>query len=374
MRKMTTYLFTAFLSMTISHTYTMEPLPHSLTRINKQIISPHISQWFYNNPFIKNIAHLLLGVGDLNTVWQRSGNFAFMDLPEDIKNYIIGLIAAGSTSTTLEEAAKSINALATTNKELNTLINDPVFSLNLVKHLVKKFNSCEEDVCLAVYTKATKDYLSANIPLKTMMHHRLHFFPQGLLDNNPLLDFNFRFDSVGIDSNEHIITPVIPGGGNILMYAYYYNERILQSFLQQQPGIDINLPNKEGKTALMIAINGRRIPGHLPAIEFLKNYPLVNINQQDFKGNTALLIALETSRIIHNKTVITPGANIFLPTYIKKEVKPKAFIIRDLLKAGADPELANNEGLTPLQAAKNTNNNKIIQLISDAITKKNKTQ
>lgn len=352
-----------------NHHYAMEPHPRWLTNMETQIISPQMAQWLSDNPYIEAIAHILLGVGNINTLWKHSGDFAFTELPEDMRNTIITLLATGKTSATLEEAAKTINALVRTNKELNTLINDPMFSFNLVKHLVKKFNSCEEDVCLAVHTKATKEYLKANIPLMAMMQHRLHFFPQGLTDNE-LLDFNFRFDSVGVYSNNHVITPAIPGGGNILMYAYNFNEKPLQSYLLEQPGIDINLPNKQGQTALMIAIHGRRIPGHLPAIEFLKNYPQVNINQQDHEGNTALLIALQTSRLIQNKTVITPGVNIFVPTYIKQNLTPKKFIIKALLDAGANPKLANNEGLTPLQAAINTNNDKIIQLILDAINKK----
>ncbi len=48
-------------------------------------------------------------------------------------------------------------------------------------------------------------------------------------------------------------------------------------------------------------------------------------------------------------------------------------IIRQLLNAGADPEIANNDGLTPLQAAQQTGNQEIIDLIQNAINKKQNT-
>jgi len=72
-----------------------------------------------------------------------------------------------------------------------------------------------------------------------------------------------------------------------------------------------------------------------------------NINQCNMHGNTVLLLVLKSTN---------PN---FMP-----------IIVKTLLADGADPELANFAGLTPLAAAQKTGNQRIIDLIQDAIDKK----
>jgi ankyrin repeat protein len=72
-------------------------------------------------------------------------------------------------------------------------------------------------------------------------------------------------------------------------------------------------------------------------------YPdLIDINQQNSEGTTALMIAIENDE-----------ANVKI-----------------LLDAGADPEIANNNGTTPLNAAEVMGNENVINLIKEAIDKK----
>ncbi|HLJ31637.1 MAG TPA: ankyrin repeat domain-containing protein, partial [Candidatus Babeliales bacterium] len=80
-------------------------------------------------------------------------------------------------------------------------------------------------------------------------------------------------------------------------------------------------------------------------------YPHVKINQQNNRGETALLYSL-----IKRKGYRI--GNLFIDT------------IKELLKKGADPELGNKYGLTPLMAAKDLGNNDIISLIEQAIQDK----
>jgi hypothetical protein len=75
------------------------------------------------------------------------------------------------------------------------------------------------------------------------------------------------------------------------------------------------------------------------------NTQLFDINRRNYAGQTALMLATQAG-IINN--------------------------IKILLDAGADPEITDNFGLTILQAAQQTGNQKIIDLIQNGINKKSK--
>ncbi len=74
----------------------------------------------------------------------------FTDLPKDVQNQIMGILLAGQNANSFKEAAQTINSLAQVNKELNALINDQQYTLDLVKHLAKKFNATLDDVVIAL--------------------------------------------------------------------------------------------------------------------------------------------------------------------------------------------------------------------------------
>jgi hypothetical protein len=343
-----------------------------------------LSQLLTEHRWIPMIAHILLGVGNMEQLWHGMEGFEFTQLPNDVQNQIIGLLMMGENCKTMVEAASIINSLAQVNKQLNELVNDYEFSVQLVKYLADKFNSTEEEVCLALHTQAAMDYLNQFKLLDDIVDHKINHLTQETIQQLYAIDLNFRLHSIGEHFENGLFFPSVAGGGTILMYAYHFNIPELQNALLNAPNITINLPNKEGRTALMVAVDGYQFimningsPIHPvtlqhPAITFLTNYPHVNINQQDAQGNTALLIALETKKIIKAKQQIIRDIAKFVIT--ERPATPQEDLIQALLDAGADPELANNEGLTPLQAALDSGNQNIIQLIQDAITRKHNQQ
>jgi ankyrin repeat protein len=84
------------------------------------------------------------------------------------------------------------------------------------------------------------------------------------------------------------------------------------------------------------------------------NHSQFQPNHQDIHGNTPLLCAFERK----DSNAIGIDQNELFET------------INLLLEKGADPELANNAGFTPLDAAQKTNIKSLIELIEKAIENK----
>lgn len=105
------------------------------------------------------------GVGD--TIIERitlgqfvSDNpFNLSGLPKDIQAEIINLLAVSTTAKSLENVARTINALAQVNKELNTLINDRDFSSQIINSLSQKFGRSPRDVSLMLQTQGARKRL-----------------------------------------------------------------------------------------------------------------------------------------------------------------------------------------------------------------------
>src|SRR6185295_12274471 len=104
---------------------------------------------------------------------------------------------------------------------------------------------------------------------------------------------------------------------------------------------NINQTNFTGNTALSYA--------DISVMPLLVARADLNINQQDAGGNTALL------KEIKNYFVDDEENNLILDK------------ITILLDAGADPELTNNKGHTPLQAAEETGDPILIDLIKNKL-------
>jgi ankyrin repeat protein len=127
-------------------------------------------------------------------------------------------------------------------------------------------------------------------------------------------------------------------GYTALMSAAIANDCFMIETLLEH-GAEINKTTTKGKTALMLATE----LGNTDAVESLLDDPNLAINQQDDDGNTALMLAL---------------------------LKQDTFELIQLIAAGADPVIANNAGLTPLQAAEQIGDREIIYRIRQAILKK----
>ena len=155
------------------------------------------------------------------------------------------------------------------------------------------------------------------------------------------IDLNFTYSGLAKYGGE-IMTP--------LMIAIV-NENYHMIQLLPTLGANINMINTEGikMTALMFAARYKH-----NQIVFLLRCPNLNINQQDLQGNTALMHYFASD----------------LPRYLPYS------IVLIFLDAGADPELANFAGQTPLQAAQQLGNevnaDLIINLIQYAINEKHK--
>jgi ankyrin repeat protein len=108
-------------------------------------------------------------------------------------------------------------------------------------------------------------------------------------------------------------------GRTALMFAAAEDKcPIIQNLLKH--GADCNIADSAGDTALMITVSKENID----AVQSLLSCKNIAINQQDDQGSTALLLAI---------------------------YKKNKLIIKLLLDAGADPELANHRGVTPRKAA-----------------------
>lgn len=261
--------------------------------------------------------------------------------PQDIQNIIIDFSCHNTVSTTAKEATKTIRALAVTNKQLNLLINNSQFSNSLIENLAYKFYCSHETIAKYLGTKeATKRRL-----LQTKLK-------QLCLSNN-LLGISQKSNK----RSAHKLEKLIKKGVNLeftynpqkkqmtpLMLSIKQNNTLFELLLSKK--IDINRTNSYGLTALCLAT---KYPIHNSKQLIL--HPDININQQNRCGESALLHS-----IINRER--NPMTNIFIDT------------IKALLKAGADPNLANNDGLTPLAAAIKLNDEKILKIITKAIEKK----
>src|ERR1700722_15909099 len=87
---------------------------------------------------------------------EQTGEGYLSEMPDEMKAQIIMAI---SEATTLLQAAKSIRALAVTNKKFNAVINSPETTRDLVHMLVAKFGEYHEDGARALGTKGAKQYV-----------------------------------------------------------------------------------------------------------------------------------------------------------------------------------------------------------------------
>jgi ankyrin repeat protein len=256
---------------------------------------------------------------------------------------IIQLFAKSCADTTLEDAVETINSLVLTNKALEELINDPEVNLKLIKSRAKKFNVSDATVAKALKTKASRKRLVLQLQFKKIIKEldeleNNNILPRmnALLEKGVNVDFTYRWDK---ESKEYL---------SPLMRAAEDGSKFLIKYLLEH-GADINQSGFNGKTALMYAED--------PAIiEFLtKDRPSLNINQQDNAGNTALLRILQhhLSEDEENK-------------------ENNIAMVQELINAGANAEIGNNNKLTPLQAAQDSGDEEMIKIIQDAIAKTDK--
>jgi ankyrin repeat protein len=145
-----------------------------------------------------------------------------------------------------------------------------------------------------------------------------------LLQEGADLEFTYADDDF-----KNIITP--------LMLAIKNNSPTAELMLKHSRRIHINRTNIHGETPLMYAIMHK----NMNAISALCRNKNIQINKQDNYGNTALMHCL-----------------------INYANNPETTQIISLLLAhGAEPEIENKDGVSPLNFAKNINDASLINLL-----------
>jgi len=101
---------------------------------------------------------------------------------------------------------------------------------------------------------------------------------------------------------------LVDSGTTPLMRASYKGHNAVVTTLLKHPLIQINIQNVDGSTALHCA----SVNGHIAVVTKLLKHPLIQINVQDRVGNTALHVAAVMGRLNVAKQLVTAGADLTL--------------------------------------------------------------
>jgi hypothetical protein len=269
---------------------------------------------------------------------QATEQSLFINLPQDMQNIIIGLLAENSSAKSLAFAARTINSLTLVNHYLHDFINEPTFCLQLIKHLAQQFNCSDETAAQALQTQEAKKRLTIQREFKTL------FLTKNIFDEKEFnrlyekyknhVDLNFTYKPLKYTLLlSHSMTP------NDVKVKTTKIKCLLST-----KKVDVNCTNQFGETPLIACV----LNAEAQTVELLCKYPTIKINQKNADGQTALMFLCKNfDDIEFNLEKITI-----------------------LLENGADPEIPNNEGITPLQEIQIHQNQKSINLIQDAIHKK----
>ena len=259
-------------------------------------------------------------------------------LPEDVQKLIISFYTNRSFIRQPKIATQTIRDFYYTNKKYYALINDPKFSSQLINKLAYQFYCSHETIANFLDTKESNRRLDLQYELLcicTRSALRYHTSKQKILKSLIKNGVDLEFSYNHLSSQKTALMFCITRYNNAFNYLLKVS--------------NINAKTPHGLTALHLSV------GITPLYPFhsheICQYPHVKINQQNNRGETALLYSL-----IKRKGYRI--GNLFIDT------------IKELLKKGADPELGNKYGLTPLMAAKDLGNNDIISLIEQAIQDK----
>lgn len=270
-----------------------------------------------------------------DTKIQQTEPFDYVSLVPEIQSIVIDFATNNTTAKTLKEATQTINALAQTNKEFNILINEQLFSDNLIKKFATKFYCSHETIAKFLCTQQATQRLNLQCKFKHLCCTQRKILPTQLSELiTQHIDLEFIYD----DGSSHK-TP-------LMMSVRRYKNDIFNFLMTKN--VNINNCNANGLTVLAFTTEWKSRPSCLDQI---LAHPQLNINQQDKYGTGALLHCL-----INRKN--HPVTSVFIA------------IVEKLLKAGANPELANNNALTPLTAATNLDNHQLITIIAQAIKEK----
>jgi hypothetical protein len=217
------------------------------------------------------------------------------------------------------------------------LCNEPNNCLDIIKHCSKTFNLPNEKVALALQIPASSTWYLKQLALENICQQQYRPMNpnvlQALMQQN--VDFGFTYGT-------EQCTPLIIALKNISCTPG------LLEWLIEKGQAHINNLSENNWTALMYSVYEGNTPNMALALLKCQN---IEVNHQDNDGNTPLLLLLQSKRFKNYTDNIT--------------------VVKKLLEKGADPELANNEGIRPLDYARETGKHReVVQFIEDAIIKK----
>ena len=138
-----------------------------------------------------------------------------------------------------------------------------------------------------------------------------------------------------------------------------------------QQGADVNIKNKDGNTALIIASE----KGSLDLVNILLEGG-ADVQQKDGRGWTALMWASSCRNKEIVEMLISKGADINAKSQegntalMWASLQGHKEIVKMLLKKGADVNIENERGETALTIAKRENNSEVVEIINKQIAQK----
>jgi len=283
-------------------------------------------------------------VEPITQFFYKKEDFLFVQLPLEMQQNIALLACMSHTDQFMEvedgftygqeyldDLAYTVNALARVDKTRFKLLNEPVFCLQLIKTLAAREGCSDMVAATALKLPEVRRRLEMQAPLKSLCWgsclSRATF--DGLCSQGVDLEFSYSCST----NTKGWMSP--------LMLAAKNNNHLVIDWLLEKK-VNVNQANGCGTTAVMCAGAG--------ALSRIIAAPCVNINQQDVNGDTALM-------------------------YRFKMDQPCLLSIKNLLNAGADPQLKNNDSQTALTFAKQYayldpfDGQKIVNVLECAIAK-----
>ncbi len=289
-----------------------------------------------NNGWLTFVTDALLhGTKPLEHFLHQDPKFEYLPSEEQAKTLFF--LTKNNTASTLESSADAINSLTKINIQLNTLINKPSFCFKLIKHLAQRFHCSDEIATQALQTKEAQHRLAIQKTFKTLFAQwdfDVEKFEDLYDQYKNYVDLNFTYQHSNHTRYDDQSTLLI----NSALYESPYKAVKIESLLATNK-VNINYQNAYNETALIACAYTNDNPA---VLQLLCKSPNIHIDLQDNHGNTALMA-----------------------TCLSKENKHlQSGCIFILLHAGANPEIANNKGQTPLTV------NKDVKRIQDAIQKR----
>jgi Ankyrin repeats (3 copies) len=162
----------------------------------------------------------------------------FAEIPTELKHSIITFLTARlTTSDSFEQAIKSIKALATTNKDFNTLFQNPTITQTLIKTLSNTFNTRQCNVAAALNTKQALKWVELYLQHRSLENLKKIYFEAAMLNHVGIVALCIKTDSSIIDLNNNIETTVLEeasavGAQDVVRYLlpFYQGKQDIKDF------------------------------------------------------------------------------------------------------------------------------------------------